>query len=109
MDRRLVHWKAEIGIDQNGRRFVLKGYIHDVSATGGTLFSDDAIPSNMPVTLLFKIPMGKSMADWKTVRVISNVASVAVENDHFRIDLHFHSFMDDGKQALDEALRKRMS
>lgn len=103
----IVHWSAELITEQDGKEIVQHGHAHDISLTEVNVFTDEILNSHGPVTLVLRIPKGRSIQEWGTVRAICRLVIAVEEGDHFRIQLHFQSFIGDGKQVLENALRER--
>ncbi|HLP97232.1 MAG TPA: PilZ domain-containing protein [Sideroxyarcus sp.] len=106
-DSYIVHWQAELSGEQGGNQFILHGHTHDISLGGANLHLEQALDFRGPLTLELKIPKGKSIQDWATVRVVCRVVLVTEAEDHFRVQVHFDSFIGDGKQVLEGACNER--
>lgn len=107
LKRYVVYWNAVLVTEHGGDRIAHQGHAHDISLAGVTIFADEAIKPKTPVLLTLRIPQGKSVKDWASVEVKCSTGIVAVEEDHFRMELHFKEFMGNGRQILEEVLKTK--
>ena len=103
-----VHWNAEILSEIDGHISVYKMHTHEISMGGVIVFVDEMPHIKNPVTFVFKIPKGKSISEWSTVRVISKIVSIFAKGDEFEVILQFQTFLDSGKKLLEDERNTRI-
>ena len=108
--RYLVRWKVAVIYDEETGRERFYGIAWDISNGGLSLYSDNNIFNEKPITLLISIPSNKVNGRSKVVEVkaVMMYTYVCSKKQRFRTGIRFKQFKDQGKKILRTALEEKI-
>lgn len=105
-----MHWNASIIIELGDEKIIHQGRTFDISLGGASFYTEVNMFVKEPVVMLLSIPDGRSIKDWLVLEIRCRMvyAVLSANHDKFRIGLHFLSFKEGGKKALEKILHNHI-
>lgn len=101
-DRYCLHWRIALVFDATGESTAFHGKTRDLSLDGAAMHTQHHFVSGGSALVLLAAPPLSAAECQKIIEIRARVVYSVYSSEHmcFRVGLHFHEFMDDGREFL---------